>query len=117
MADGAQLRSLAVAGQIRPGQRTVLAVVGLATVRPNPRQPRHHFDPDALAELAASIKARGLLQPIVVKREADGYLLMAGERRWRAKSGRDSGPSWRSLDWPRCAQIHASRDDTSIRTR
>lgn len=84
MGDGAQLRSLAVAGQIRPGQRTVLAVVGLATVRPNPLQPRQHFDPDALTELAASIRARGLLQPIVVKREGDGYLLMAGERRWRA---------------------------------
>jgi ParB family chromosome partitioning protein len=84
MGDGAQVRSLAVAGQLRQGNRTVLAAVPLAAVRPNPQQPRRHFDAAALAELAASIKARGLLQPIVVKREGGGYLLMAGERRWRA---------------------------------
>lgn len=84
MADGAQVRSLAVAGQLRHGNRTVLAAVAVAAVRPNPQQPRRHFDAAALAELAASISARGLLQPIVVKRDGDGYLLMAGERRWRA---------------------------------
>jgi len=84
MAEGAQARSLVVAGQIRPGSRTVLAAVLIAAVRPNPQQPRRHFDPHALGELAASIKVRGLLQPIVVKREGNGYLLMAGERRWRA---------------------------------
>ena len=84
MADGAQVRSLAVAGQLRGGNRTVLAAVPVAAVRPNAEQPRRHFDEAALAELAASIQTRGLLQPIVVKREGDGYLLMAGERRWRA---------------------------------
>jgi ParB family chromosome partitioning protein len=84
MADGAQVRSLAVAGQLRSGNRTVLAAVPVAAVRPNPQQPRRHFDAAALAELAASIRDRGLLQPIVVKRDGDGYLLMAGERRWRA---------------------------------
>jgi ParB family chromosome partitioning protein len=84
MTDGARLRSLAVAGQIRPGTRTILASLALASIRPNPRQPRRHFDPVALAELADSIKARGLLQPIIVARDGNGYLLMAGERRWRA---------------------------------
>ncbi len=84
MADGASVRSLAVAGQVRSGNRTVLAAVAVAAVRPNPQQPRRHFDASALGELAVSIKARGLLQPIVVKREGNGYLLMAGERRWRA---------------------------------
>lgn len=95
MAEGAQVRSLAVAGQIRPGNRTVLAAVTLASVRPNPQQPRRHFDEQALAELAASIKARGLLQPIVIKRDGDGYLLMAGERRWRAAhlAGLESVPA------------------------
>lgn len=95
MADGAQVRSLAVAGQIRPGNRTVLAALALSSVRPNPQQPRRHFDPHALAELAESIKTRGLLQPIVVKRQGDGYLLMAGERRWRAAqlAGLDSLPA------------------------
>ena len=82
--EGAQVRLLAVAGQIRPGSRTVLTSVTVSAVQPNPQQPRRHFDPHALAELAESIRARGLLQPIVVKREGDGYLIMAGERRWRA---------------------------------
>jgi ParB/RepB/Spo0J family partition protein len=84
MADGAQVRSLAIAGHIRSGSRTVLTTVAISAVRPNPCQPRRHFAPDALAELAASIAARGLLQPVIVKRDGDGYLLMAGERRWRA---------------------------------
>ena len=84
MTEGARLRSLAVAGQIRPGTRTILASLALASIRPNPKQPRRHVDPTALAELADSIKARGLLQPIIVARDGDGYLLMAGERRWRA---------------------------------
>ena len=84
MTDGARVRSLAVAGQIRPGSRTILAALMLSAIRPNPKQPRRHFDAATLAELAESIKARGLLQPIVVARDGDGYLLMAGERRWRA---------------------------------
>jgi len=82
MADG--MRSLAVAGRIRPGNRTVLAAVAVALIQPNPLQPRRYFEPKALAELAASIKARGVLQPIVVQRRGDRYLIMAGERRWRA---------------------------------
>jgi ParB family chromosome partitioning protein len=53
-------------------------------VVPNPDQPRKHFSETALADLAASIQARGLLQPIVVRRTADGYRLLAGERRFRA---------------------------------
>jgi len=93
--ESAKVRSLAVAGQIRPGSRAVLAAVALSAVRPNPQQPRRHFDAAALEELAESIKARGLLQPIVVKRESDGYLLMAGERRWRAArlAGLDTVPA------------------------
>jgi ParB family chromosome partitioning protein len=84
MTEGARLRSLAVAGQIRPGTRTILASLALASIRPNPGQPRRHFDSAALAGLADSIRTRGLLQPLIVARDADGYLLMAGERRWRA---------------------------------
>lgn len=53
-------------------------------VRPNPRQPRRTFDETALEELAASIKEVGLLQPIVVREDDDGYVLLAGERRLRA---------------------------------
>lgn len=95
MSDGVRVRSLAVAGQIRPGTRTVLAALAVSAVRPNPKQPRRHFDPEALAQLAESIRSRGLLQPIVVTRDGDGYLLMAGERRWRAAglAGLDTIPA------------------------
>lgn len=51
---------------------------------PNPHQPRRNFDEAALAELAASIRTHGVVQPVIVRREADGYTLIAGERRLRA---------------------------------
>ncbi|HEY5891217.1 MAG TPA: ParB N-terminal domain-containing protein, partial [Acidimicrobiia bacterium] len=54
-------------------------------IRPNPEQPRSRFDDTALTELAASISAVGVLQPVVVTRGDDGnHYLIAGERRWRA---------------------------------
>jgi len=56
----------------------------VAQVHPNPYQPRQHFDTERLQELASSLKAQGLLQPIVVRRQRDGFELIAGERRWRA---------------------------------
>jgi ParB family chromosome partitioning protein len=56
-------------------------------IKPNPEQPRKVFNTDALSELAASVKEKGVLQPVIV-REAEGgeYYLIAGERRWRAAS-------------------------------
>ena len=78
-------RPLAVAATVGRGQRTVLTVVPLASVEPNPDQPRRYFAEEKLAELAASILERGLLQPIVVRSRAEGgYQLLAGERRFRA---------------------------------
>ena len=58
----------------------------LREIEPDPEQPRKKFDEDALADLAASIQENGLLQPIAVrpKRIGTGYLIIAGERRWRA---------------------------------
>jgi ParB family transcriptional regulator, chromosome partitioning protein len=57
--------------------------VGL--IKPNPKQPRTRFDPDALTGLAASIKSSGVIQPLLVRPLPDGsYELIAGERRWRA---------------------------------
>jgi ParB family chromosome partitioning protein len=56
----------------------------VAQVRPNPRQPRHVFDDDAIQRLAESVKADGVVQPIVVRDVGDGYEIVAGERRWRA---------------------------------
>jgi ParB family chromosome partitioning protein len=58
--------------------------IDVARIRPNPAQPRQIFDDEALNELAASIAERGVLQPILVRPVADGYELIAGERRWRA---------------------------------
>jgi ParB family transcriptional regulator, chromosome partitioning protein len=60
--------------------------VAVEKVRPNHLQPRRHFDPEALSELAASIREHGLAQPIVVSFDASSrsYELIAGERRWRA---------------------------------
>jgi ParB family chromosome partitioning protein len=59
--------------------------IPVGSVTPNPRQPRQTLDEDALAELAASIREVGLLQPIVVRRLMPGrYELIMGERRWRA---------------------------------
>jgi ParB family transcriptional regulator, chromosome partitioning protein len=54
-------------------------------LRPNPFQPRLHMDDAAIEDLARSIRAHGIIQPIVVRRsEAGGYEIVAGERRWRA---------------------------------
>ncbi|CAM4236774.1 ParB/RepB/Spo0J family partition protein [Nocardiopsis rhodophaea] len=64
---------------------TYLAEIDVGSIRPNPRQPRQHFDEEALEELRASIAEVGLLQPVVVRRlGAGGYELIMGERRWRA---------------------------------
>jgi ParB family transcriptional regulator, chromosome partitioning protein len=51
---------------------------------PNPDQPRRHFDDTALAELAASIKEKGVIQPLIVRAKGDMFEIVAGERRWRA---------------------------------
>jgi ParB family chromosome partitioning protein len=59
-------------------------MVAVSELEPHPEQPRRHFDDDALDELARSIEARGLIQPIVVRPYAGGYQIVAGERRWRA---------------------------------
>lgn len=62
-----------------------LSSIPVASIEPLPGQPRTHFDDDALAELAASISQRGVIQPIIVRPIAGGrYQLVAGERRWRA---------------------------------
>jgi ParB family transcriptional regulator, chromosome partitioning protein len=62
-----------------------LEELSVAAIVPNPRQPRQVFDEDSLAELAASIEAVGLLQPVVVRPIQGGrYELIMGERRWRA---------------------------------
>jgi ParB family chromosome partitioning protein len=56
-------------------------------IRPNPHQPRKHFDAEGLGELQASIAEHGVLVPILVRERGDAYELIAGERRWRACAG------------------------------
>lgn len=61
-----------------------LRMIDIAALKPHPTQPRRYFDESALEELAQSIKARGVLQPIIVRPTDAGYQIVAGERRWRA---------------------------------
>ena len=71
---------------VRQGGAAVNGVrnVEIGRIRPNPSQPRRHFDEQAMAELAASIAERGLLQPILLRSVGDDFEIVAGERRWRA---------------------------------
>jgi ParB/RepB/Spo0J family partition protein len=67
------------------GRSIGVRVIQLDRIEPNPRQPRTHFDADALNELASSIREHGVLQPILVRPLGENrYQLVAGERRWRA---------------------------------
>lgn len=64
-----------------------IAKLPIEFIIPDPEQPRKHFADDAIAELASSIRTKGLLQPILVRptgKDRDQYLIVAGERRWRA---------------------------------
>ena len=63
---------------------TRVQYIPLGRIRPNPQQPRRSFDEEGLAELAASIRSCGILQPLTVRRAGEGYELVAGERRLRA---------------------------------
>lgn len=72
------------AGQFAGRQKVLLAAIPIDDLQPNPQQPRRFMDPEALEELTESVRQRGILQPIIVKRDGDRYLIMAGERRYRA---------------------------------
>jgi ParB family transcriptional regulator, chromosome partitioning protein len=67
-----------------PTGATSMVELEIGQVRPNPRQPRRAFDDEAIQRLAESVKADGVVQPIVVRDVGDGYEIVAGERRWRA---------------------------------
>ena len=70
--------------------------IRLSDIVPNPTQPRTEFDEEALEELADSIKQLGLIQPITVKRDGEKYIIISGERRWRAseRAGLESIPAY-----------------------
>ncbi|MBW3627025.1 MAG: ParB/RepB/Spo0J family partition protein, partial [Actinobacteria bacterium] len=64
---------------------STLRDVAVGSIRPNPHQPRRHFDEEALSSLVASVRELGVLQPVLVRAVDEGaYELIAGERRWRA---------------------------------
>ena len=67
-----------------PADAPRLEDLPIESISPNPNQPRVHFDEESLAELAASIREIGVLQPVLVRPVDGGYELLAGERRWRA---------------------------------
>ena len=69
---------------VLPADKEGVVKVKISKVEPNREQPRKNFDEDALNDLAESIKQVGILQPIVVKEKEDYYMIVAGERRWRA---------------------------------
>lgn len=68
----------------KPASGEQLAQLPIEKIQRGVYQPRVHFEPEALQQLADSIRAQGILQPIVVRAVRDGYELIAGERRWRA---------------------------------
>src|SRR5207302_1563846 len=72
-------------GALIPRASAGLREIPVDAIRPNPWQPRTHFDENELGELAQSIREHGVLQPVLVSQQADGsFQLITGERRWRA---------------------------------
>jgi ParB family chromosome partitioning protein len=84
-----------------------LREVPMTTVKPNPYQPRTRMDEAPLDELVASMQSSGLLQPIVVRPKANGYELIAGERRWRAAT---------RLGWTKIPAVVKDVDDQTLLT-
>ncbi len=80
MADVAAETEAKSSDKPRPAEQSV----PIEKVQPNPDQPRQAFAKEALDELAASIKEKGIIQPLIVRRKGSGYEIVAGERRWRA---------------------------------
>ena len=73
-----------------------ISEIAISDIIPNPTQPRTEFDEEALSELADSIRELGLIQPITVKRDGEKYIIISGERRWRAseRAGLESIPAY-----------------------
>ncbi len=75
-------------GALIPGgsavERKGVIMLGIEEIQPNRGQPRRYFDEIRILELSESIRANGVLQPLLVRRDGEGYAIVAGERRWRA---------------------------------
>ena len=85
--------------QEQQGQESAVNLMPITALRPNPNQPRRHFDPESLRELADSIKAQGIIQPLLVRPMADNatYQIVAGERPKRRAIARTLRPPWCSI--------------------
>ncbi|HSP69778.1 MAG TPA: ParB/RepB/Spo0J family partition protein [Bryobacteraceae bacterium] len=79
-----QANTAGVATAAAPVTTSRPGTLPLNLIQPNPMQPRTVFHPDGLQELAASIRANGIIQPLIVRQLGDSYQIVAGERRWRA---------------------------------
>jgi ParB family transcriptional regulator, chromosome partitioning protein len=79
----------------------------ITSLRPNPFQPRTRIDESELTDLANSMRASGLLQPVIVRPRDGGYELIAGERRWRAAE---------RLGWPKISAVVKEVDDRTLLT-
>jgi ParB family chromosome partitioning protein len=79
----------------------------IASIRPNPYQPRVRLDEPQFSELVSSLETSGLLQPVVVRKHLDGYQLIAGERRWRAAQ---------KLGWKKIPAVIKEADDRTLLT-
>lgn len=102
---GRGLEALIGATQASSTVASELQRIPTSRIRANPYQPRREFDPTALAELEASIRANGLLQPLTVRRKGESYELIAGERRLRAV---------RNLDWKEVPAVVRDFDDQTM---
>ena len=83
--------------QTDSGKENIIATIPISKVKPNPFQPRQDFDQNAIDELSRSIKEKGIIQPVTVRRTGiDGYELISGERRLRAseKAGLKQIPAY-----------------------
>ena len=70
--------------ETRSSDGSTYRTIPLNLIAPNPVQPRRKFDETSLRELSESFKTQGVLQPVIVKKEGNGFILIAGERRYRA---------------------------------
>lgn len=76
------IESVELFEQIREGE--VVEELPITKLRANPYQPRKYFDEEKISELVLSVKEHGIIQPIIVKKDVKGYIIIAGERRYRA---------------------------------
>jgi ParB family chromosome partitioning protein len=81
---GQGLGALIPAVEVPKTEKRTFFYVGIEEIRPNPFQPRKKAKEASIDQLAESIKEKGIIQPLLVSKNADGYELIAGERRWRA---------------------------------